>query len=272
MIKSSKKTDQYFWKENFEDFTETEATRYHEGVTSFPFNELLYDRLMEGLLEEHLKGSGKKILDAGGGTGKWSVYFARKGHTVTLLDVSQAMLDVAAKVLADAGLNNKVAIDLGTITALPYKDDRFDLVFSDRNPVSHCGKGEVSRGALKELARVLKPGGTLIGSVLNKDRKVAQMVTELDLDRACALMQEGDIMRSDQEYSHYYTRDELEQALRNAGFTNIRILGTTLFTEWIPTAWLLSANVMDKLYRLETLGRERPELAAYGVRFHFVAS
>lgn len=271
-MKSSKKSDQYFWKENFEEFTDVQAQRYHEGVTGFPFNEHLYDRLMESLLEEQMAVSGKQILDAGGGTGKWSVYFAERGHKVTLLDVSQAMLDQARMVVAQAEVADKVAIDLGTITALPYADDSFDLVFSDRNPISHCGKGAASHGAIKELARVLRPGGTLIGSVLNKDRKVAQMVTELDLDRAAALMQEGDLLRSDQEHSHYYSRDELEQALRDAGFTNIRILGTTIFTEWIPTAWLLSEKVIDKLYQLEKIGREQTNLVNYGVRFHFIAS
>lgn len=271
-MKSSKKSDQYFWKENFEEFSETEAKRYHEGVTGFPFNELLYDRLMESLLAEHVDGQAMNILDAGGGTGKWSVYFAQKGHTVTLLDVSPAMLDLARSVVAEANVADKVTIDLGTITKLPYPDQTFDLVFSDRNPISHCGRGEVSRGAIKELARTLKPGGTMIGSVLNKDRKVAQMVTELDLDRAQMFMNEGDLMRSDREYSHYYSRDELEQALRDAGFSNIRILGTTIFTEWIPTAWLLSGKVVEKLYHLEKIGREKPELVTYGVRFHFIAS
>jgi ubiquinone/menaquinone biosynthesis C-methylase UbiE len=88
-IKSSKKSDQYFWKENFETFQELEAVRYHEGVTKYPFSTSLYDRLMEKLLEPIFAVPGRlNILDAGGGTGKWSVYFAKKGHGVTLMDVA----------------------------------------------------------------------------------------------------------------------------------------------------------------------------------------
>ena len=270
-MKSSKKTDEFFWKENFEDFTGKEARRYHEGVSDTPFNLRLYDRLMTDLLSKYLLGGPMKILDAGGGTGKWAVYFAQMGHRVTLMDISEPMLKVAEAVVRAANLQDSVSIEQGTITGLRYETGRFDFVFCDRNPISHCGKMEASHSAVKELCRVLKPGGVIIASVLNKYRKMAQLVSELDLEKAKSFLAEGDLMRGEGTHTHYYTIEELGACLKEAGFQEPRLFGTTVFAEWIPTAWLLNENVVDKLYELEAAAREIPDLSVYGVRLHFVA-
>lgn len=271
-IKSSRKSDQYFWKENFETFKNEEAVRYHDGVTRYPFSIKLYDKLVEKLLEPVLSSPGPlKILDAGGGTGKWSVYFAKKGHYVTMMDVAEPMLEVARKVIADERLTDKVTIEQGTIVNLSYESESFDFVFSDRNPISHCGKKEDSYKSINELFRVLKPGGTILGCVLNRLRKAAQMVMELDLERALRLIDEGDIMRGANEFSHYYLYDELKSVLSKAGFKDIKVYGTTVFTELIPTAWLLDEIPLRQLLELEVRAREFPELQSYGVRYHFTA-
>lgn len=269
---STNKSNQYVWKENFEEFRDEEALNYHFGVTQYPFNLNLYDKLMEKFLEPIISSPAPlQILDAGGGTGKWSVYFAKRGHKVTLMDVALPMLEVAGRVMEEEGLTNNVIVEQGDIVHLHYSDSSFDAVFSDRNPISHCGKKDDSYQAFNELYRVLKPGGYVIGSVLNRMRKVAQMAMELDLDRALRLAEQGDIQRAENEYTHYYMLDELKACLANTGFTNIRIYPTTVFTELIPTAWLLDEIPLAKLLQLELKARELPELASYGVRFHFLA-
>lgn len=271
-IKSSKKSDQYFWKENFETFEGEEAVRYHEGVTKYPFNLNLYDVLMEKLLGPILNsGRPLKILDAGGGTGKWAIYFAKKGHSVTLMDVAEPMLKVAKEAAEQEGLGSSIIIEKGDIVNLAYEDESFDFVFSDRNPISHCGRKEDSYKSVQELYRVLKPGGTILGCVLNRLRKVAQMSMELDLDRALKLVAEGDLKRSENEYTHYYLLDELKDVLESKGFNEVKICGTTIFAEFIPTAWVLDEIPVKKLLELEEKARGYPEMTSYGVRFHFTA-
>lgn len=270
-IKSSKKSDLYFWKENFETFKPEEAQGYNDGVTKSAFTLNLYDKLMEELLREVLKQDTQMhILDAGGGTGKWAVYFAKLGHKVTMMDVAEPMLEVARAAVEQEGVKELVTIELGDISNLSYEDDSFDFVFSDRNPISHCGKQETSHKAISECYRVLKPGGHLLGCVLNRMRKIAQMTMELDLDRALQLFGEGEIQRSDSGFTHYYLQDELDTVLKKTGFADIRIYGTTVFTELIPTAWLLDEIPLHKLLQIERMARERPELSSYGVRYHFI--
>jgi ubiquinone/menaquinone biosynthesis C-methylase UbiE len=272
-IKSSKKSNQYFWKENFETFQNEEAVRYHQGVTENPFSTKLYDALMDKLLAPILSSSKcLNILDAGGGTGKWAVYFAKKGHKVTLCDVAEPMLDIARSVVVQEGLQDKVTVEQGNIVELSYKDESFDFVFSDRNPISHCGKKEDSYKSINELYRVLKPGGKIIGCVLNRMRKVAQMTMELDLSRALSLIEEGDIRRGENEYTHYYLLDELKTVLLDTGFIDTSVYGTTVFTELIPTAWVLDEIPLKQLLELEIKAREYSEIQSYGVRFHFVSN
>jgi ubiquinone/menaquinone biosynthesis C-methylase UbiE len=95
---------------------------------------------------------GKKILDLGCGAGETSVYFALRGAQVTAVDISPEMIAVAKR-LAD---RHGVKIEALTSVAekMPFPDGAFDLVFG--NGVLH----HVDLiPALKEIKRVLKPGG-----------------------------------------------------------------------------------------------------------------
>lgn len=271
-IKSSSKSDEFFWRENFEEFSPEQVERYHRGVTKNPFNDMLYDPLIISLIGSIVDETKPlRILDAGGGTGKWAVYFARNGHQVTLLDVAEPMLEKARDVVKEAEVSHLVDIQQGTISKLQFDDNSFDIVFSDRNPISHAGGCAASYLAIQELARVLKQGGNFIASVLNKHRKAAQLVSELDLERTASFLLSGELKRSATDISYYYTRSELKTCLESAGLSVKTIHGTTIFAEWITTAWLLNEEIIEKLYNLERLAREEPELSNYGVRLHFVA-
>ena len=73
----------------------------------------------------------KRILDLGGGQGQLALFLAAQGHHVTLVDISQEMLDIAAQKAQQAGLQR----DKVTIIHSPLQDieqlalGQFDLVF-----------------------------------------------------------------------------------------------------------------------------------------------
>lgn len=101
--------------------------------------------------------SGRRILDAGCGSGPLSAALGTKGALVTGFDVSAAMVDLARQRLgADADLH---VADLAA--PLPFNDAEFDDVVASL--VLHYL--EDWAGPLAELRRVLKPGGRLILSV-----------------------------------------------------------------------------------------------------------
>jgi ubiquinone/menaquinone biosynthesis C-methylase UbiE len=93
-----------------------------------------------------------RALDAACGTGRYARYMSQCGHQVSAVDVTPAMLDRAR---ANAP---EVEFKSGTLEALPFPDQTFDLVM--------CGLAlthlpEISR-AIAEMARVLNVGGTAV--------------------------------------------------------------------------------------------------------------
>lgn len=101
--------------------------------------------------------AGRRILDAGCGSGPLTAALRDAGADVTGFDVSAAMVDLAhARLGEDADLH---VADLGA--PLPFADDEFDDVVASL--VLHYL--EDWSGPLAELHRVLKPGGRLIVSV-----------------------------------------------------------------------------------------------------------
>ena len=103
--------------------------------------------------------SGRRILDAGCGSGPLSAALRDRGAVVSGFDASAAMVDLARERLGeDADLQ---VADLGE--PLAYPDDAFDDVVACL--VLHYL--EDWAGPLAELRRVLKPGGRLILSVIH---------------------------------------------------------------------------------------------------------
>ncbi|WP_405721449.1 class I SAM-dependent methyltransferase [Streptomyces sp. NBC_01537] len=101
--------------------------------------------------------AGRRILDAGCGSGPLFAALRDRGALVSGFDASVGMLELARRRLG-AGADLQVA-DLGS--PLPYADDTFDDVVASL--VLHYL--EDWGPALAELRRVLKPGGRLIASV-----------------------------------------------------------------------------------------------------------
>jgi ubiquinone/menaquinone biosynthesis C-methylase UbiE len=101
--------------------------------------------------------AGRRILDAGCGSGPLFAALRDRGAIVTGFDMSTGMLELARQRLGD-GADLRVA-DLGG--PLPFPDDTFDDVMASL--VLHYL--EDWGPALAELRRVLKPGGRLIVSV-----------------------------------------------------------------------------------------------------------
>jgi ubiquinone/menaquinone biosynthesis C-methylase UbiE len=96
----------------------------------------------------------KSLLDVGCGPCVYSVEFAERGADVFGVDISQKMLEKAAKNVETA--NVKVALLEADAHSLPCADRSFDVVVLILTILN--------TRMLEEAARVLKPGGTLLFS------------------------------------------------------------------------------------------------------------
>ena len=121
----------------------------------------------EALIEENADVSEKRcILDVGTGPGFFAIIMALKGHYVTAVDCTQAMVEEAeANALAyHACIDFKVA----DTQKLPFTDAQFDLIIS-RNVAWTIIDAEA---AYREWMRVLKPGGRVLIFDANWNRRL----------------------------------------------------------------------------------------------------
>jgi ubiquinone/menaquinone biosynthesis C-methylase UbiE len=95
-----------------------------------------------------------RALDAACGTGRHTAYLASRGHRVAGVDATPAMLEKARARVPSADLR------LGDLAALPFEDGAFDLAVCAL-ALSHLPD---IAPAIAELARVMRPGGTLVVS------------------------------------------------------------------------------------------------------------
>jgi len=121
------------------------------------------DRLREILAPE----PGERVLEVGPGTGYYTLDMAEwvgPDGKVEILDVQQEMLDHTMRGAGERGLTN-LTPTLADATEMPYDDASFDAAYL----TTVLGEIPDQDAALRELARVLKPGGRLVVGELMGD-------------------------------------------------------------------------------------------------------
>lgn len=147
------------------DFYNESAEREFSRTTSDAAHMLEF-QTTEHFYKKYLK-PGMKILDAGGGPGRYTIDLARQGYHMTLLDISDQELAVAQRKIKQHRVGRFVdSVDLGSITDLPYADNSFDMVLCLGGPLSHLRMERDRKQAIKELVRVAKPGAPIFISVM----------------------------------------------------------------------------------------------------------
>jgi ubiquinone/menaquinone biosynthesis C-methylase UbiE len=114
-------------------------------------------RVRRTLLEQAALGSHGRVLDVGCGTGSLAVLIKQRHPAVDVVafDPDERALAKGQRKARRAGI--LIHFDRGFADALPYPDASFDRVFSSVM-FHHLERDEKSR-ALREIRRVLKPGG-----------------------------------------------------------------------------------------------------------------
>jgi SAM-dependent methyltransferase len=104
--------------------------------------------------------AGERILEVGPGTGYYTLDVAEwvtPDGEVDILDLQQVMLDHTMRRAGERGLANVTPTE-SDATSMPYEDGTFDAAYL----VTVLGEIPDQDAAIRQLARVLKPGGRLV--------------------------------------------------------------------------------------------------------------
>ncbi len=136
---------------------ESSPSRYDKGISILTLGRLdtAYDRLAS-----HIKRR-QSVLDIGCGTGALTLRAAQNGGKVKGIDINSQMLEIAKKRVAEAKLEQSVELcEMGVAELGGEGTGSYDVVMSGLC-FSELTENELFY-TLKEVERMLKPGGTLL--------------------------------------------------------------------------------------------------------------
>jgi len=116
---------------------------------------------------------GQDVLDLCCGHGRHSVLLAQRGLNVTGLDLSQELLNLARQ----AALNARVPLELvrGDMREIPYTA-RFDAIINMFTAFGYLESEDEDKKVLAAVHKALKPGGTLLMDLLNREWVVSNYI------------------------------------------------------------------------------------------------
>jgi ubiquinone/menaquinone biosynthesis C-methylase UbiE len=113
--------------------------------------------------------SSMKVLDAGSGNGRNTVYLAKRGCEVTAVDFSDFALDETKRRVTEARLAHKVSIVRHSLVdPVPFPNEYFDCVV-DSYVFCHFLRDEIGQRFWREMARVTKRGRHMLSIVFSTE-------------------------------------------------------------------------------------------------------
>ena len=156
---------------------EGSIARWYQRITAKDMAE--FRRLAERI--SGFLSTGSAILEVAPGPGFLAVELARRGFAVTGLDISNTFVGLARQNAANAGV--LVRFEQGSAAQMPFSDQSFDFLVCRAAFKNFADP----TAALREMRRVLKPGGRGLIIDLRRDvstADIAKYVDRLDVSLA----------------------------------------------------------------------------------------
>lgn len=205
-----------------------DVEKFYDNIadTYYDHDDRVCDKIIEYFLLNNLPSKRLKILDAGGGVGRFSKPLLDVGHDFTLSEISLQMLTKAKNNLKS--YSNIKFIKNSVVDMKTFKNNSFDVVIMINAILDYC---EDYNKAMKETYRILKKGGLFIATVNNrfiycKDHELKDENYELfkknmvigDRYIVWGKNKKGHI-------SHEFTLNELKKSLSQNKFKIKKLLG-----------------------------------------------
>ncbi len=181
---------------------------------------------MQELIRRFLPSPPGVVLDVGGGPGRYSCWLAREGYEVHLIDPSERHLSQAQEASESQPGHPVASINLGDARALDHGDGRADAVLL-MGPLYHLTARDQRLRALREARRVLRPGGLLVATAINRFASLLDGLTLGLIDDADFVsilrrdLVDGQHRGNGHDYfttAFFHSPEELEAEVSEAGF------------------------------------------------------
>jgi len=215
------------------------------------------DKVLEHFIFKFLPAKKLRVLDVGGGIGRFAFPLARKDHEVVLSDISESMLAEAKKIAAKNKISNISFIKESATSLKNHAGNSFDAALAMNAILDYCGN---YKKTISEIYRVLKKNGVFIGNANNLFMYAIKWeILDGDFKKFRHSMKTGDrfiswLVKGKGHYSHEFTAKELEKALKTAGFKSIKLLGVfNLLDKYLDSnpAWTDNPIKMKEFLKLQ---------------------
>jgi ubiquinone/menaquinone biosynthesis C-methylase UbiE len=232
------------------------------------------------IILRHLSPPPGTVLDVGGGSGVYACWLASLGYRVHLIDAMPLHVEQAEVASARQPRAPLASCRLGDARRLEDPDAAADAVLL-LGPLYHLTERPERVLALREAARVLKPGGLLVAAAVGRFASLLDGIADNlmgDPDYAAIVAQDlRDGQHRNPTERNYFTTayfhlpQELEDEVGEAGFERMEVLGVE------GPGWMLAdleARWADPIRRQQILDAARAierEPALMGVHAHILA-
>jgi len=228
-------------------------TRYNQKPLGRIRREVTWHNLAPYLPDVASAQEPPRLLDAGGGSGELALRLAQRGYRVWLLDYAPAMLEQArhaAQALSDE-VQARLTFSLMPISESPeaFAPGFFDAILC-HTLIEYLPE---PRDALRALASLLREGGLLSVSFVNRHAEVLRQVwSRGDPAGALTKLEGGAFCASLFDLSGMaYTAEEVSGWLADIGLTLTKSLGVRVFADYVQHDRLDEPEFFDALLRLE---------------------
>jgi ubiquinone/menaquinone biosynthesis C-methylase UbiE len=118
-------------------------------------------------LDEYLPPAPARVLDIGGGPGRYAIELTRRGYGVTLADISEGELLLATENAAEAGEQFAAVVKADARDLRQFEDVAFDAVLL-MGPLYHLLEESDRRRAVAETMRVARGGGIVLATNITR--------------------------------------------------------------------------------------------------------
>jgi ubiquinone/menaquinone biosynthesis C-methylase UbiE len=209
-------------------------SRYDEANRLFKGAGRLELARTQEILTRFLPPAPCTVLDVGGGPGVYSLWLARAGYEIHLVDLAPEHVEQARAASSAQKDHPVTSIQAGDARKLPQFDCSVDAVLL-MGPLYHLTERSERLAALREAHRVLRPGGVIVAAAISRFASLMAGLTEGHIDDPeFVRILERDLHegqhRNLPENLGYFTRaffhrpEELIGELQDAGLSAVSVL------------------------------------------------